>query len=70
MQEVNEQLFGNIKRKYGRKDSQRMLCNPHSTDTPWGRQLEKELESPTNSEERQKYRQEETAERFHEERAS
>lgn len=68
MQEVSEQLFGNIKRKYGRKDSQRMICNPHSADTPWGRQPEKGSESPTNSEERQKYRQEETAERFHEER--
>ncbi|XP_070689213.1 SET-binding protein [Pempheris klunzingeri] len=68
LQEVSEQLFGNIKRKYGRKDSQRMLCNPHSADTPWGRQPEKGSESPTNSDERQKYRQEETAERFHEER--
>ncbi|XP_042276871.1 SET-binding protein [Thunnus maccoyii] len=68
LQEVSEQLFGNIKRKYGRKDSQRMLCNPHSADTPWGRPPEKGSESPTNSEERQKYRQEETAERFHEER--
>ncbi|CAK6970532.1 SET-binding protein [Scomber scombrus] len=68
LQEVSEQLFGNIKRKYGRKDSQRMLCNPHSADTPWGRPPEKGSESPTNSEDRQKYRQEETAERFHEER--
>ncbi|XP_075954948.1 SET-binding protein isoform X1 [Anarhichas minor] len=68
LQEVSEQLFGNIKRKYGRKDSQRTLCNPHSADTPWGRQPEKGSESPTNSEERQKYRQEETAERVHEDR--
>ncbi|XP_026176552.1 SET-binding protein isoform X2 [Mastacembelus armatus] len=68
LQEVSEQLFGNIKRKYGRKESQRVLCNPHSADTPWGRQSDKELESPTNSGERQKYRQEETADRFHEER--
>lgn len=68
LQEVSEQLFGNIKRKYGRKDSQRMLCNPHGADTLWGRQPEKGSESPTNSEERQKYRQEETSERFHEER--
>ncbi|KAM3611746.1 uncharacterized protein V6R79_023528 [Siganus canaliculatus] len=64
LQEVSEQLFGNIKRKYGRKDSQRMLCNPHSGDTPWGRQPEKGSESPVNSEERQKYRHEESAERF------
>lgn len=44
-----------------------MLCNPHSADSHWG-QPEKGSESPNNSEERQKYRQEETAERFHEER--
>lgn len=68
LQEVSEQLFGNVKRRYCRKDSQRMLCNPHSADTPWGRQPEKGSESPSNSEERQKYRQEDTAERFHEER--
>ncbi|TWW60084.1 SET-binding protein [Takifugu flavidus] len=68
LQEVSEQLFGNIKRKYGRKDSQRMICNPHGADTPWGREPEKGSESPTNSEERQKYRQEDAAERFHEER--
>uniref|UniRef100_H3DD81 SET binding protein 1 n=1 Tax=Tetraodon nigroviridis TaxID=99883 RepID=H3DD81_TETNG len=68
LQEVSEQLFGNIKRKYGRKDSQRTICNPHGADTPWGRQPEKGSESPTNSEERQKYRQEDAAERFHEER--
>lgn len=44
-----------------------MFCNPHSADAPWGRQPEKGSESPTNSEERQKYRQEDTAQRFHEE---
>ncbi|XP_041854980.1 SET-binding protein [Melanotaenia boesemani] len=68
LQEVSEQLFGNIKRKYGRKDSQRMLCNPHSADTHWGRQPEEGSESPSSTEERQKYRQEEMAEWFHEER--
>lgn len=45
-----------------------MLCNPHSADTPWGRQSDKGLESPTNSEEREKFRQEEKSERFQEER--
>lgn len=44
-----------------------MFCNPHSADAPWGRQPEKGSESPANSEERQKYRQEDTAERFHDE---
>lgn len=68
MQEVSEQLFGNIKRKYGRKDSQRMVCNPQSADTMWGRHPDKGSESPTNSDERQKYRQEETPEQVHEER--
>uniref|UniRef100_A0A3P8W505 SET binding protein 1 n=1 Tax=Cynoglossus semilaevis TaxID=244447 RepID=A0A3P8W505_CYNSE len=67
LQEVSEQLFGNIKRKYGKKDSQRMLSNPHCADSPWGRQAEKGPESPSNLE-RQKYRHEETTERFHEER--
>nr|XP_057926396.1 SET-binding protein [Doryrhamphus excisus] len=65
LQEVNEQLFGNIKRKYGRKDSQKMLCNP---ETQWGRQSEKETESPSNSEDRQRYRQEDTTQQFCEER--
>lgn len=68
LQEVSEQLFGNIKRKYGRKDSQKMLVNPHSAETPWDKQAGKESESPTYSEERLKYRQEETAVQFHEER--
>lgn len=45
-----------------------MICNPSGADTPWGRQPERGSESPINSEERQKYRQEDAAERFHEER--
>lgn len=45
-----------------------MLSNPNSADAPWGRQSEKGLESPSNLEERQKYRQEEKAERLHDER--
>uniref|UniRef100_A0A3Q2QB05 SET binding protein 1 n=2 Tax=Fundulus heteroclitus TaxID=8078 RepID=A0A3Q2QB05_FUNHE len=68
LQEVSEQLFGNIKRKYGRKDSQRMFANPHSADAPWGRQSERDPESLANSEERQRYRQEGTAEQFQDER--
>ncbi|XP_008417043.1 SET-binding protein [Poecilia reticulata] len=68
LQEVSEQLFGNIKRKYGRKDSQRMFTNPQCADAPWGRQSERESESPANSEERQRYRQEGTAEQFQEAR--
>lgn len=68
LQEVSEQLFGNIKRKYGRKDSQKVLCNAHGADTQWGKQPEGGSESPGNSEDRQKYRQEETAEQLREER--
>ncbi|XP_061842464.1 SET-binding protein [Nerophis lumbriciformis] len=65
IQEVTEQLFGNIKRKYGRKDSQKMLSNP---DTQWGRQSEKETGSPSKTEDRQRYRLEEMTEQFGEER--
>ncbi|XP_061673866.1 SET-binding protein [Syngnathoides biaculeatus] len=68
LQEVNEQLFGNIKRKYSRKESQKVLANPHSADALWGRQSEKETGSPSNPEDRQRYRQEETTEQFREER--
>ncbi|KAF6729489.1 SET-binding protein [Oryzias melastigma] len=68
LQEVSEQLFGNIKRKYGRRDSQKMLSNPHSADPHWGRQQERGSESPNNLDERQKYRGDETPEQFQEER--
>ncbi|KAF7200146.1 SET-binding protein [Nothobranchius furzeri] len=68
LQEVSEQLFGNIKRKYGRKDSQKVLCNPHGTDAHWGKHPERGSESPGNSEDRQKYNQEELSEQFHSER--
>jgi len=68
LQEVSEQLFGNIKRKYGRKDSQRTLGGPHSADPLWGTQPETAPESPTHAEERQRSGLEETAERFHDDR--
>lgn len=68
MQEVSEQLFGNIKRKYGRKDPQKVLCNPHGADTHWGKQPGGGSESPGNSEERQKYRKEDIVEQLHDER--
>uniref|UniRef100_A0A8C7VLW4 SET binding protein 1 n=1 Tax=Oncorhynchus mykiss TaxID=8022 RepID=A0A8C7VLW4_ONCMY len=42
LQEVSEQLFGNIKRKYGRKDPQRTLGNIHNAELPWGRMAEKD----------------------------
>ncbi|KAM8865879.1 SET-binding protein [Synchiropus picturatus] len=68
LQEDSEQLFGKIKRKYGRKDTPRTLCNPHSAETPWGRLPENSIERPVNSEERQRFRQEETSEHYHQDR--
>ncbi|KAK7933579.1 hypothetical protein WMY93_004475 [Mugilogobius chulae] len=64
--EVSEQLFGNIKKKYGRKESQKMLANPQSGETPWEKQTGKD--SPAHSEERSKYRQEDTSEQYPDER--
>lgn len=62
LQEVSEQLFGNIKRKYGRKESQKAP----SGETSWEKQPEKD--SPAHSEERSKYRHEETSEQYPEEK--
>lgn len=62
LQEVSEQLFGNIKRKYGRKESQKAT----SGETSWEKQPEKG--SPAHSEEMLKYRPEETSEQYPEER--
>ncbi|XP_071001534.1 SET-binding protein-like, partial [Oncorhynchus clarkii lewisi] len=70
LQEVSEQLFGNIKRKYGRKDPQRTLGNTHNAELPWGRMAEKDAESLIVLDERQKYRREETPELEREERES
>ncbi|XP_072289114.1 SET-binding protein isoform X2 [Eucyclogobius newberryi] len=64
--EVSEQLFGNIKKKYGRKESQKMQTNPQSGEISWEKQSGKD--SPAHSEERSKYRQEETCEQYPEER--
>eukprot|EP00063_Salmo_salar_P041749 XP_014016584.1 PREDICTED: SET-binding protein-like isoform X2 [Salmo salar] len=70
LQEVSEQLFGNIKRKYGRKDPQRTLGNTHNAELPWGRMAEKDAESLIVLDERQKYRREETPELEREEKES
>ncbi|XP_024296330.2 SET-binding protein, partial [Oncorhynchus tshawytscha] len=70
LQEVSEQLFGNIKRKYGRKDPQRTLGNTHNAELPWGRMAEKDVESLIVLDERQKYSREETPELEREERES
>ncbi|XP_028313379.1 SET-binding protein [Gouania willdenowi] len=68
LQEVSEQLFGNIKRKYGRKDSQRVFQNPQGAETLWSRQPEKGSASPSTSEKSHRHRQEEQVEQFHEEK--
>lgn len=68
LQEVSEQLFGNIKRKYGRKDPQRTQGNTHNAELPWGRRAEKDAESPIVPDERQKFRREETPELEREEK--
>uniref|UniRef100_A0A8C4RZG6 SET binding protein 1 n=1 Tax=Erpetoichthys calabaricus TaxID=27687 RepID=A0A8C4RZG6_ERPCA len=43
LQELSEQMFGNIKRKYGRKDSMRNLIN-HSSGAQWNKIVAKETE--------------------------
>lgn len=65
MQEDSEHLFGKIKRKYGRKDSQRTPCNP--AEAPWGRLPENSIERPVHSDER-RFRQEDTSEHYQQER--
>ncbi|XP_023658643.1 SET-binding protein [Paramormyrops kingsleyae] len=44
LQEVADQVFGNIKRKYGRKESMRCLVS-HSSDLQWGKKAESQLEA-------------------------
>ncbi|KAG9355079.1 hypothetical protein JZ751_001792 [Albula glossodonta] len=48
LQEVAEQVFGNIKRKYGRKDSVRSLIT-HSSDHQWSKKPEKDFEKTQDS---------------------
>ncbi|XP_066510236.1 SET-binding protein-like [Hoplias malabaricus] len=45
LQEVTEQVFGNIKRKYGRRDALRALTT-HNGDLPWVKKIDKESEIP------------------------
>ncbi|XP_036454633.1 SET-binding protein [Colossoma macropomum] len=45
LQEVNEQVFGNIKRKYGRRDTMRALTT-HNADMLWAKTTDKESEKP------------------------
>ncbi|KAJ3603581.1 hypothetical protein NHX12_028326 [Muraenolepis orangiensis] len=55
--EVSEQVFGNIKRKYSKKDPQRTMGNPYQHETSWGRQPERGAENSSIPEARQKYGQ-------------
>ncbi|CAL9708285.1 unnamed protein product [Knipowitschia caucasica] len=66
LQEVSEQLFGNIKKRYGRRESQKMPANPQCGETSWEKQPGKD--SPAHSEERSKYRHEHIGEQYSEER--
>ncbi|XP_072521286.1 SET-binding protein [Salminus brasiliensis] len=45
LQEVTEQVFGNIKRKYGRRDTMRALTT-HNADLLWVKKIDKESENP------------------------
>ncbi|KAL6465414.1 hypothetical protein MHYP_G00255470 [Metynnis hypsauchen] len=45
LQEVTEQVFGNIKRKYGRRDTMRALTT-HNADMLWAKKTDKESEKP------------------------
>ena len=67
LQEVSEQLFGNIKRKYGRKDSQRVLSNTHNAEL-WVKHIERGGEGLQDAEEKQRVRREETQQLLLEER--
>ncbi|XP_031427068.1 SET-binding protein [Clupea harengus] len=43
---VTEQVFGNIKRKYGRRDSMRTLGGSNNSDMLWSKKVEKGIEFP------------------------
>ncbi|XP_007244010.3 SET-binding protein [Astyanax mexicanus] len=45
LQKVTEQVFGNIKRKYGRRDTMGALTT-HNVDLLWAKKIDKEGESP------------------------
>ncbi|XP_026862022.2 SET-binding protein [Electrophorus electricus] len=56
MQEVTEQVFGNIKRKYGRRDTMKTLTT-HNADVPRAKKTERQSEKPVqdNAKNKQQY---------------
>ncbi|XP_066568095.1 SET-binding protein isoform X1 [Amia ocellicauda] len=63
LQEMAGQMFGNIKRKYGRKDSTRCMA-AQNPDMLWGKKAEKDFEAKTqvNVKEKQTHEPEKTTE--------
>ena len=57
MQEVAEQVFGNIKRKYGRKDSTRTLM-AYSSDHQWSKKPQIDFEPKTQDDAKEKHHRE------------
>ncbi|XP_056601737.1 SET-binding protein [Triplophysa dalaica] len=54
LQEVTEHVFGNIKRKYGRKDPTRAMVT-HNLDLQWTKKMDRDTESQDNTKEIQSY---------------
>ncbi|XP_028852525.1 SET-binding protein [Denticeps clupeoides] len=54
LQGVIDQVFGNIKRKYGRRDSMRTL-NTHNSEVLWSKKAERGIEATTQSAVKERY---------------
>ncbi|XP_026108428.1 SET-binding protein-like [Carassius auratus] len=54
LQEVTEQVFGNIKRKYGRKD-QMKASTTHNLGLQWDKKMDRNTENQDNAKEKQPY---------------
>ncbi|XP_051551968.1 SET-binding protein-like [Myxocyprinus asiaticus] len=55
LQEVTEQVFGNLKRKYGRKDLKKDLTT-HNLDLQWAKKIDRDTESQDGTNEKQPYK--------------
>lgn len=54
LQEVTEQVFGNIKRKYGRKEPTRAIVT-HNLDLQWAKKMDRDTKSQDSIKEKQSY---------------
>ncbi|XP_059403650.1 SET-binding protein-like [Carassius carassius] len=54
LQEVTEQVFGNIKRKYGRKDPMK-ASTTHNLGLQWDKKMDRNTENQDNAKEKQPY---------------